>query len=117
MTASAPAASSTGLPLPAPTRNQRTSLKPSATPSTSGQSPRTYPIGEQSGGAGEMVPQNFASAQRDTNRPNRGIAAHAATAARPPEIDAEGVPGGIVPVAEKRDGRGGHGSLGEGERR
>src|SRR2546428_8567435 len=105
MTASAPAASSTGLPLPAPTRNQRTSLKPSATPSTSGQSPRTYPIGEQSGGAGEMVPQNLPSPQSDTNRSHRMIAAHAATAGRPPAIDAKAIAVSIVAIAESSDRR------------
>src|SRR5439155_27081854 len=103
MTASEPAASSTGLALPAPTRNQRTSLKPSATPSTSGQSPRTYPIGEQSGGAGEGVPQNLPSAQSDANRSNRMVAAHAATAWRPREIDGPSSPFGIVGLAEDRN--------------
>src|SRR5256712_2567429 len=117
MTASAPAASSTGLPLPAPTRNQRTSLRPSATPSTSGQSPRTYPIGEQSGGAGEIVPQNLPSPQSDTNRSNRMIAAHATTAWRPPEIDATASAVAIVAIAESWNGRGSQASLGMEKRR
>src|SRR3989442_14533464 len=102
MTASAPAASSTGLPLPAPTRNQRTSLRPSATPSTSGQSPRTYPIGEQSGGGGGGGAPNLPGPPSDTNRPDRKNAAPAPPALRPPEGDSAARAGARRPLAGSR---------------
>src|SRR2546426_11210399 len=117
MTASAPAASSMGLPVPARTRNQRMAREPSATPSTSGQSPSTYPRGEQSGGGGEIALQNLPSPQSDANRSNRMIAAHAATAWRPPETDATASAVAIVAIAESWNGRGSHASLGMEKRR